>query len=134
MRNRITTESGIRKIFPNLTESELEGVRIATQRFSMALTPYLTTLIDGHNPSCPLRIQFIPRKEESVVSQQESLDPCVRALYGAQSASRYPTEFCSGSIHCPAIVLLQRVEVGESDMSIDWKRELNYIKEQQKFR
>ena len=63
MRNRITTERGILRIYPNLTESELEGVRTATQKFSMALTPYLTTLIDGQNPCCPLRVQFIQEKK-----------------------------------------------------------------------
>lgn len=139
MRNRVTTESGIRKIFPNLTESELEGVRIATQRFSMALTPYLTTLIDGQKPSCPLRIQFIPRKEESVVSQQESLDPCGEEPYtvAPNLIHRYPDRVLLLALsHCPAYCryCTRSRLVSQNHVYQIGKEQLGYIKEHTEIR
>lgn len=139
MRNRITTESGIRKIFSNLTESEFEGVRIATQRFSMALTPYLTTLIDGQNPSCPLRIQFVPRKEESVVSQQESLDPCGEEPYtvAPNLIHRYPDRVLLLALsHCPAYCryCTRGRLVSQNHVYRIGKEQLDYIKEHTEIR
>ncbi|MDI9400563.1 MAG: KamA family radical SAM protein [Verrucomicrobiota bacterium] len=134
MRNRVTTESEIRGVFPELTDSELKGIRTATQRFSMALTPYLTALVDGRNPSCPLRAQFIPREEESLVSPQESFDPCSEEPYTVAPGlvHRYPDRvLLLVQAHCPAYCryCTRGRLVGQNRAYSVGSEQLDYIKE-----
>lgn len=81
MRNRITSVDAIRRFLPNLTTSEQQGIEWAGTHFGFSITPYLSTLFDPSNIHCPIRIQFIPQMEESVISPGESLDPCAEEPY-----------------------------------------------------
>ncbi len=74
MRHRITTREELERLMP-LTVREREGFVVARGRLSFALTPHFFNLIDRENPACPLRIQVVPRAEESVVSAGETSDP-----------------------------------------------------------
>jgi lysine 2,3-aminomutase len=75
LRNRITTLEALRECI-QLTRREEEGVRRASGRMRMAITPYFLSLIDREDPKCPIRKQAIPRLEEFSVSSCEMTDPC----------------------------------------------------------
>ncbi|OGP93996.1 MAG: lysine 2,3-aminomutase [Deltaproteobacteria bacterium RBG_19FT_COMBO_56_10] len=75
MRNRITSLDVIRELMP-LTRREEEGIKRATGRLAMAITPYFFSLIDRQDPKCPIRKQAIPRLEEFSVASCEMVDPC----------------------------------------------------------
>jgi lysine 2,3-aminomutase len=75
LRNRITSLDVIRELIP-LTRREEEGIKRATGRLAMAITPYFFSLIDRQDPKCPIRKQAIPRLEEFSVTPCEMVDPC----------------------------------------------------------
>ena len=75
LRNRITSLDVIRELIP-LTRREEEGIKRATGRLAMAITPYFFSLIDRQDPKCPIRKQAIPRLEEFSVAPCEMVDPC----------------------------------------------------------
>lgn len=75
LRNRITSLDVIRELIP-LTRREEEGIKRATGRLAMAITPYFFSLIDRQDPRCPIRKQAIPRLEEFSVAPCEMVDPC----------------------------------------------------------
>lgn len=75
LRNRITSLDVIRELMP-LTRREEEGIKRATGRLAMAITPYFFSLIDRQDPKCPIRKQAIPRLEEFSVASCEMVDPC----------------------------------------------------------
>ena len=75
LRNRITSLDVIRELIP-LTRREEEGIKRATGRLAMAITPYFFSLIDRADPKCPIRKQAIPRLEEFSVAPCEMIDPC----------------------------------------------------------
>jgi len=49
--------------FIDLTESEAAGLK-APNKFHVDITPYFASLIDPHDPDCPVRLQVVPRAEE----------------------------------------------------------------------
>jgi len=75
LKNRITTLEELRTLI-TLTKREEEGVKRATGRLAMTITPYFFSLIDREDPKCPVRKQAIPRIEEFSVSSCELVDPC----------------------------------------------------------
>ncbi|MBI1912266.1 MAG: KamA family radical SAM protein [Deltaproteobacteria bacterium] len=75
LKNRITSLEVIRELIP-LTRREEEGIKRATGRLAMAITPYFFSLIDRQDPKCPIRKQAIPRLEEFSVASCEMIDPC----------------------------------------------------------
>jgi len=75
VRNRITTFEQLSQII-ELVPEEIEGIKKARGRMSMAITPYWFTLIDPEDPNCPMRRQSIPTAYESQVSPHEMVDPC----------------------------------------------------------
>lgn len=74
LRNRITTAAQLETLMP-LTAREREGFRAAEGRLAFAITPHFFNLIDRKNPDCPVRLQVVPRAEESRVSPGETADP-----------------------------------------------------------
>lgn len=75
LKNRITSLEVIRELIP-LTRREEEGIKRASGRLAMAITPYFFSLIDRQDPRCPIRKQAIPRLDEFSVSSCEMVDPC----------------------------------------------------------
>ncbi|MBI5469162.1 MAG: KamA family radical SAM protein [Deltaproteobacteria bacterium] len=75
LKNRITSLEVIRDLIP-LTRREEEGIKRASGRLAMAITPYFFSLIDRQDPRCPIRKQAVPRLEEFSVSSCEMVDPC----------------------------------------------------------
>ncbi|MBI1840256.1 MAG: hypothetical protein HYR88_05320, partial [Verrucomicrobia bacterium] len=71
LRNRITTLKGLRTLMPTLTPEEEAGVQLANTKLAMAITPYFFNLIDPADERCPIRIQVIPRLEETLTAPWE---------------------------------------------------------------
>ncbi|HEX4962255.1 MAG TPA: KamA family radical SAM protein [Thermoanaerobaculia bacterium] len=75
MRHRLTRLDQFEKLL-RLTEAERRGLLLASEKFSVAVTPEFATLIDPHDPHCPIRLQVIPHEHELVVSPGDMTDPC----------------------------------------------------------
>jgi len=74
MQNRISSVEGLTRHM-DLTEEELAGCNHASNKLSMAITPYYFNLINRDDPNCPIRRQVIPREGEMLISPGEMLDP-----------------------------------------------------------
>lgn len=75
LRHRITTLDQLKELI-ELTPEEIEGIMHSKGRLALAVTPYFASLMDPHNPNCPIRRQAIPRVEELHLSKNDMLDPC----------------------------------------------------------
>jgi lysine 2,3-aminomutase len=126
IRNRLTRVEDVIRVL-NPSKETIEGVRIATRHFRMAITPYYASLIDIDNPYCPIKAQAIPSASEAEVSKSDMADPLeedrdspVKGL-----THRYPdrvlllvTDVCSMYCrHCT-----RRRLVGHRDYQFDLKR------------
>jgi len=74
LRNRITTKDEIAARLP-LTPEESAGLYAAPGHFRVAVTPYYFSLIDRDHPSCPVRMQVIPRAAELIAEPGDLVDP-----------------------------------------------------------
>ncbi|HEY4592977.1 MAG TPA: KamA family radical SAM protein, partial [Thermoanaerobaculia bacterium] len=75
MRHRLTRLEQFERLL-DLTESERRGLLLASEKFSVAVTPEWATLIDPHDPGCPIRLQVVPQESELLVSPGDMTDPC----------------------------------------------------------
>jgi lysine 2,3-aminomutase len=74
LRNRISSLTEIEARLP-LTDDERAGLAAAPDHFRVGITPYYFSLIDTEHPSCPVRIQVIPRSGELHIEPGELEDP-----------------------------------------------------------
>ena len=74
MRHRLTGVADLKRVL-TLTPEEEEGVARALQHLRMAITPYFASLLDPHDPNCPLRRQVVPTTQELVIGQADMADP-----------------------------------------------------------
>ncbi len=74
MRNDIKDVETLAKVIP-LTEQEKADIGAVLKTFRMAITPYYASLIDRNNPTCPVRLQAIPRIMETHFSESDQADP-----------------------------------------------------------
>ena len=56
MRHRFTRLEQFERLLA-LTESERRGLMLASEKFSVAVTPHFATLIEPDDPDCPIRFQ-----------------------------------------------------------------------------
>jgi lysine 2,3-aminomutase len=91
LRNRISTLEEWQRLLP-LTADEVAGLEAAPERFRVAVTPYYASLIDRDHPSCPVRMQVVPRRDELTTHRGELLDPLGEDAHRPVSAifHRYP--------------------------------------------
>lgn len=75
MRHRLTRLDQFER-FLHLTEAERRGLLLASEKFSVAVTPHFASLLDPHDPRCPLRLQVVPQENELMVSRGDMTDPC----------------------------------------------------------
>lgn len=75
MRHRLTRLDQFERLF-RLTESERRGLSLASEKFSVAVTPHFAALLDPDDPACPLRLQVVPVEKELLVSPGDMADPC----------------------------------------------------------
>jgi lysine 2,3-aminomutase len=75
MRHRFTRLDQLERLL-RLTEAERRGLTLASEKFSVAITPHFAALIDPEDPGCPIRLQVVPSERELVVSPEDMADPC----------------------------------------------------------
>ena len=141
LKNRISTKDELAGII-KLTPEEEEGIKKASGRLSMAITPYWATLIDPEDPNCPLRRQAVPVVSESIISPHEMVDPCAedRDSPAAHLVHRYPdrvlllaTEHCAMYCrHCTRRRLVGDHREDSSPSRFD--AAIEYIKSNRKIR
>jgi lysine 2,3-aminomutase len=76
LKNRITTPEQLSRLMPTLTPEEIAGAKLANHKLALAITPYFFNLIDPTDENCPIRLQVIPRVEETHTAPWEMTDPC----------------------------------------------------------
>lgn len=74
LKNRITDVAELKKYIELLPEEEAIFAKEGFS-FRMAITPYYLSLIDKDNPNDPVRMQSIPRIQESQISASDMSDP-----------------------------------------------------------
>ena len=91
IKHRIRTKEALAQVI-KLTPEEEEGIKHATGRLSLAITPYWASLMDPDDPNCPIRRQAVPVAQESIVSAHEMVDPCAedRDSPAPHLVHRYP--------------------------------------------
>ena len=57
------------------TEEEERGVLECAKFFRFAVPPYYASLMDPHDPNCPVRLQAVPRVSETIISRNDIHDP-----------------------------------------------------------
>jgi lysine 2,3-aminomutase len=75
MRHRLTRIDQFERLL-RLSDAERRGLTLASEKFSVAVTPYFAALIDPDDPACPIRKQVVPVEGELVVSAGDMTDPC----------------------------------------------------------
>lgn len=77
----------------DLSPAELEGARRAEREgLPLAITPYYLSLCDRHDPRCPVRLQCVPRIEESREVPGDRVDPLGEVAHevAPHLVQRYP--------------------------------------------
>jgi lysine 2,3-aminomutase len=76
-----------------LTESEREGARRAeAEGFPISVTPYYASLADRKDPTCPIRLQIVPRADEAREARGDLRDPLGEEAHevAPELIQRYP--------------------------------------------
>src|SRR5512146_1953074 len=76
LKHRIMTVEQLQRLMPTLTPEELAGATLANHKLALAIPPYFFNLIDPADERCPIRLQVIPRLEETHTAPWEMTDPC----------------------------------------------------------
>ena len=92
LRHAVTSADDLHRALA-LTPEELSGARRAEQAgLPIRVTPYYLQLCDKHDPSCPIRLQCVPRADESHEVPGDLADPLGEVAHeGAPHlVQRYP--------------------------------------------
>jgi lysine 2,3-aminomutase len=73
-RNMVSDGAALETKLP-LTQDERDGLRLTAEVFRLGITPYYLSLIDPHDPYCPIRRQAVPVRAEAEVRPGELRDP-----------------------------------------------------------
>src|SRR5271170_6959596 len=65
LKHRITSADQLQRLMPSLTPQEFAGAKLANTKLALAITPYFFNLIDPADENCPIRLQVVPRIEET---------------------------------------------------------------------
>lgn len=143
IKHRIRTKEELSQVI-KLTPEEEEGIKKASGRLSLAITPYWANLIDPEDPNCPLRRQAVPVATEFTVSPHEMLDPCAedRDSPVPHLVHRYPdrvlllaTEHCAMYCrHCTRRRLVGEHPREENDFAASFDAAIEYIRANKKIR
>ena len=141
LKNRIRTKEELEQVI-KLSSQEEAGIKKASGRLSMSITPYWASLIDPDDPTCPLRRQSVPVIEETIVSPHEMIDPCAedRDSPAPHLVHRYPdrvlllaTEHCA--MYCRHCTRRRLVGDHAEDNSVGrFDAAVEYIKSNRKIR
>ncbi|PKM42000.1 MAG: lysine 2,3-aminomutase [Firmicutes bacterium HGW-Firmicutes-8] len=135
IKNRITTLEGLKQVV-ELTSSEELGVKQCLKSLRMAITPYYATLIEPHNPDCPMRRQAVPTFYETMKSDYDLHDPLHEEVDSPVPGitHRYPdrvlllvTDQCS--MYCRHCTRRRLVGNNDSPLAVNLvEQALNYIR------
>lgn len=141
LKHRIRSKDELSQVI-KLTPEEEAGIKKASGRLSMAITPYWSTLMDPDDANCPLRRQAVPVAAEYVVSPHEMVDPCAedRDSPAPHLVHRYPdrvlllaTEHCA--MYCRHCTRRRLVGEHQEDNSASrFNAAVEYIKSNRKIR
>jgi lysine 2,3-aminomutase len=141
VKNRISTLEALSAII-KLTPEEEQGIKKASGKMMMAITPYWATLMDPDDPNCPLRRQAVPTVHESYISPHEMIDPCAEERDSPANClvHRYPdrvlllaTEQCAMYCrHCTRRRLVG--DKRETNNLNKFDKTIDYIKSNRKIR
>lgn len=143
IKHRIRAREELQQVIKLSPEEEL-GIKNASGRLSVAITPYWATLMDPEDPDCPIRRQAVPVAAESLVSPHEMVDPCAedRDSPAPHLVHRYPdrvlllaTDHCAMYCrHCTRRRLVGEHAQEESDSVSRFDAAIEYIKSNKKVR
>ncbi|PKM88243.1 MAG: lysine 2,3-aminomutase [Firmicutes bacterium HGW-Firmicutes-12] len=74
LKNRITTLTQLKR-YVSISSEETKSINACLQKFRMAITPYYASLMDPHDPSCPIRKQAVPSVQELIPNSCDMDDP-----------------------------------------------------------
>lgn len=74
LRNMITSGEELARVV-DLAPAELAGLAASRHLFRVGITPYYASLMDRTDPTCPVRMQAIPRAAELDIRAEELRDP-----------------------------------------------------------
>ncbi|HWR10198.1 MAG TPA: lysine 2,3-aminomutase [Rectinemataceae bacterium] len=123
IRNNIRDVKSLSRVIP-LADKEREDIEEVLKVFRMAITPYYASLIDPANHLCPVRLQAVPRRQETYTDKSDQNDPLHEDVDSPVPGltHRYPdrvlllvTHICSMNCrHCT-----RRRLVGSEDVNLD---------------
>ncbi|MCS6799190.1 MAG: KamA family radical SAM protein [Myxococcota bacterium] len=126
LRNAIRDLEGLERAFV-LTAEERDGARRALAGgFPLSITPYYASLADPRDPSCPIRLQCVPRAAESRQVPGDRVDPLGEVAHevAPRLVRRYPdrvlllvTDRCS--VYCRFCTRSRMVGRGGGTASVD---------------
>ena len=141
LKHRIHTKEDLAEVI-KLTPEEEAGIKKASGRLSLAVTPYWATLMDPEDATCPLRRQAIPVASEFVIGPHEMADPCAedRDSPAPHLVHRYPdrvlllaTDHCA--LYCRHCTRRRLVGEHQQDNSPNrFDAAIEYIKSNRKIR
>ena len=74
LQNRLNDPHELKNYIP-ISEEEEKVFKEADEFFTFGVTPYYLSLIDPNNPTCPIRLQVVPRAGELTRHPLERIDP-----------------------------------------------------------
>jgi lysine 2,3-aminomutase len=141
LRNRVSTLEDLEKHL-KLSPEERAGALLTGSKLATAITPHFFNLIDGEDPSCPIRRQVVPRLEESSYAAEEMTDPCGEdgAMPVPGLVHRYPdrvlflvTDRCAS--YCRYCTRSRVVSgVGEQELETDFEEAFRYLEQHDEIR
>lgn len=100
---RIKTMEQLEKVI-HVTQEERDAFSASHEQFNMGITPYYASLIDKDDPNCPIRLQSVPKKGETVILPTDLEDPLAeeRDMPVPGITHRYPDRVLFYTTHnCP---------------------------------
>ncbi|MEJ2428850.1 MAG: KamA family radical SAM protein [Deltaproteobacteria bacterium] len=132
--NRISSLHQLERIL-RLSDDERQAIGRNGNTLPLAITPYYASLLDGNNPSQPLRRTVVPVSGEYLYSQGEAEDPLEEDHHSPVPGivHRYPdrvlflvTDFCS--TYCRYCTRSRLVGHNKGFRSERWQQGIDYIK------
>ncbi len=102
-RERVTRLAQLEQVV-RVTDDERRAAIETEAEFQMGITPYYAALMDPEDPRCPIRLQAVPKMEETFVSAVDLEDPLAeeRDMPTPGITHRYPDRVLFYTTHnCP---------------------------------
>jgi lysine 2,3-aminomutase len=87
-----------------VTEADAPSIQAVSEKYAIALTPTVLSLIDRHDPADPIARQFVPDGQELTLLPEEREDPIGDAAHSPVKGivHRYPDRVLLKAVHvCP---------------------------------